>query len=253
MLNLGKTKPTFIFLTKELMMQPQNDPFFVEPPYEPLSWWDSWLKALTRPSVNTFERIANDPQASTIRAATWIFFSSLVGLFISVPLTLAFNAELVNQLQQATGQMGSALAAALGLMLCVVPFSAALTTLSMMISTGLIQLAARFLGGRGTYEGTFNALAAITAPITPVASLFGAIPVVGGCLTLPIGLYALVLNVIAVKASNRFGWGAAIGALLLPGLVIGGLCCCAAFALGTLMGMALPDLINQGVLPMPQP
>lgn len=234
-------------------MHPQNDPFFVEPTYEPLSWWDSWLKALTRPSVDTYERIANDPQASTIRAATWIFFSSLVGLFISVPLTLLFNPDLVTQLQQTTGQMGSALAAALGLMLCIVPFSAALSTLGMMISTGLIQLAARFLGGQGTYEGTFNALAAITAPITPITSLLGAIPLVGGCLALPLGLYVLVLDVIAIKASNRFGWGSAIAALLLPGLVIGGLCCCAAFALASLMGVALQDLINQGVIPMPQP
>jgi hypothetical protein len=30
----------------------------------------------------------------------------------------------------------------------------------------------------------------------------------------------------AVKAVNRFGWGAAIGSLLIPGLVIGLLCAC---------------------------
>jgi Ni/Fe-hydrogenase subunit HybB-like protein len=234
-------------------MMPQNDPFFVEPPYEPLSWWDSWLRALTKPSVDTFERIANDPQASTIRAATWIFFSSLLGLFISIPLILAFNPNLVTQVQQLTGELGSALAAALGLMLCIVPFSAAISTVGMMISTALVQLAARLLGGRGTFEGTFNALAAITAPITPVTSLLGAIPLVGGCLVLPIGLYMLVLDVIAVKASNRFGWGAAIAAILLPGLVIGGLCCCAAFAIASAAGVAFQDLINQGVIPMPQP
>jgi hypothetical protein len=234
-------------------MMPQNDPFFVEPPYEPLSWWDSWLKALTKPSVDTFERIANDPQASTIRAATWIFFASLVGLFISVPLTLVFNPALVTQLQQAAGEASSALVGALGLMLCIVPFSAAISAAGMAISTALIQLAARLLGGKGTFEGTFNALAAIAAPVTPITSLLGAIPVVGGCLALPVGLYVIVLNVIAVKASNRFGWGSAILAILLPGLVIGGLCCCAAFAIGSVVGMTLPDLINQGVLPMPQP
>ena len=234
-------------------MLPQNDPFFIENAYEPLSWWQSWTSALFKPSVATYERIANDQQASTIRAAMWIFFASLVGLFISIPLSLAFNPSLITQLQQATGEIGSALTAALGLMLCVVPFSAAISTFGMIISTALIQLTARLLGGKGTFEGAFNALAAITAPITPITSLLGAIPVVGGCLVLPIGLYVLVLDVMAVKAANRFGWGAAIGAILLPGLVIGGLCCCAAFALASVMGVALQDLVNQGLIPMPQP
>lgn len=234
-------------------MLPQDDPFFSDSAYEPLSWWQSWTSALFKPSVLTFERIANDPQASTMRAALWIFFSALVSLFISVPLSLVLNPNLVTQLQQAGGELGSTLTAALGLMLCVVPFSAALSTFGMMISTALIQLTARLLGGQGTFEGTFNALAAITAPVTPVSALLGAIPLVGGCLALPLGLYVLVLDVIAVKASNRFGWGAAIGAIVLPGLVIGGLCCCAAFAIGSVMGVALQDLINQGVIPMPQP
>lgn len=235
-------------------MLPEPDPFFHEPEYEPLSWWQSWVSAITRPSEATFDRIARDPQASTIRAATWIFFSSLVGLFISVPLNLIFNPALITQIQDATGEYGSALTAALGLMLCFVPFSAALSVVGMMISTALIQLTARLLGGQGTFEGTFNGLAAIAAPITPITSLLGAIPVVGFCLAAPIGIYVLVLDVLAVKASNRFGWGAAIGAIVLPGLVIGGLCCCAGFALASMMGVAMQDLMNQGVLPpLPQP
>lgn len=234
-------------------MLPEPEPFFSEPPYEPLSWWQSWLSAITKPSVATFEKIANDPHASTIRAALWIFFSSLVGLFISVPLNLAFNPALITQIQEATGEIGSALAAALGLMLCIVPLSAAISVVGMMISTALIQLTARLLGGQGSFEGTFNGLAAIAAPITPVTSLLGAIPVVGGCLALPIGIYVLVLDVIAIKASNRFGWGAAIAAIVLPGLVIGGLCCCAAFALASVMRVAMQDLINQGVIPPLQP
>jgi hypothetical protein len=253
MLNLDITHIILISFKEELIMMPQNDPFFVEPPYEPLSWWDSWLKALTKPSVDTFERIANDPQASAVRAATWIFFSSLVGLFISVPLNLLFNPTLVTQLQQATGELSSTLVAALGLMLCIVPFSAAISTLGMAISTALIQLAARLLGGKGTFDGTFNALAAIAAPVTPITSLLSAIPLVGPCLALPIGLYVLVLNVIAVKASNRFGYGSAILAILLPGLLIGGLCCCVVFALASVAGVAMTDLINQGVIPLPQP
>ena len=232
-------------------MQFQNDPFFVEPPYEPLSWWESWTSAIFKPSVATFERIANDPQASILRAGLWVFFGALVGMLISVPLSLLLKPDLVTQLQQVTGEIGSALAATLGLMLCVVPFGAALSVLGMIISGALIQLVARLFGGQGTLEGTLNALAAITAPLTPVSALLGVIPVAGGCLSLPVSLYILVLNVMAVKASNRFGWGAAIGAVLLPGLVIGGLCCCAVFAISAAFGIGFQDLVNQGVIPMP--
>jgi hypothetical protein len=232
-------------------MFPEFDTDFIEPEYESLSWWQSWLYAVTKPSEGTYDKIANDPQASTIRASLWIFFSALVGMFISVPLGLVFNPLLITQLQELVGELGSAMTAALGLMLCLVPFSAALTVVGMMISTGLIQLTARLLGGQGTFEGTFNCLAAIAAPITPLSWILSAIPVVGGCLALPLSLYTLVLNVMAVKASNRFGWGAAIGAVIIPGLVVGGLCCCAAFAIGSMAGVALQDLWNQGQIPMP--
>jgi len=231
-------------------MFPEFNTDFVEPEYQPLSWWQSWLYAVTKPSVETFDKIANDPEASTIRASLWIFFSTLVGYFISVPLGLLIYPDLLTTAQEALGEFGSAMAAALSLMLCLVPLGAALSVVGMMISTALVQLTARLFGGQGTFEGTFNCLAAIAAPITPVSSILSAIPVVGSCLTVPLGIYMLVLNVLAVKASNRFGWGAAIGSILLPGLVVGGLCCCVVFAISVVFGVAFQDLVNQGAIPV---
>ncbi|OGO37157.1 MAG: hypothetical protein A2W35_00030 [Chloroflexi bacterium RBG_16_57_11] len=231
-------------------MFPEFDTDFIEPEYESLSWWQSWLSAVTKPSVATFDKIANDPQASTIRAALWIFFSSLVGMFISVPLALIIYPQLLTILQDAVGEFGSAMAAAVSLMLCLVPLSAALSVVGMMISSALIQLTARLLGGQGTFEGTFNCLAAIASPITPVTSVLSVIPFVGSCLSAPLSMYALVLYVVGVKASNRFGWGAAIGAVLLPGLVVGGLCCCLVFAISAVFGAAVQDLVNQGAIPV---
>src|SRR5512139_2467459 len=101
-------------------MFPEFDTEFIEPEYEPLMWWQAWLNAVTKPSVATFDKIANDPEASTIRAALWIFFSSLVGLFISVPLGLIFYPQLLSTLQESLGRFSSAIGAALSLMLCLV-------------------------------------------------------------------------------------------------------------------------------------
>ncbi|MDD5466364.1 MAG: hypothetical protein PHS96_01020 [Anaerolineales bacterium] len=46
------------------------------------------------------------------------------------------------------------------------------------------------------------------------ASTNSAIPLVN-CLALPLGLYGLVLNVIAIKAVNQFSYGKAIATLAL--------------------------------------
>ena len=70
------------------------------------------------------------------------------------------------------------------------------------------------LGGTGTYAKLAYAFAAYLAPLTLVSSFISAIPLVN-CLTLPIAIYGIVLNVIAVKAVHQFGWGKALASSVL--------------------------------------
>ena len=100
-------------------------------------------------------------------------------------------------------------------------------------------------------------LAAILAPFSIVAgvlSLLSAIPFIGFCFSIIIavaGLYILVLEIMAVKGVNQFGWGAAIGALFIPGLVIGFLCACLIGGSLMLLGPALGNVfktINQSLV-----
>lgn len=101
-------------------------------------------------------------------------------------------------------------------------------------------------GGVGTFEKLAYALAAITVPVTLVTSvlaLLNAIPFIGICtgiISMFIGLYALVLEILAVKAVNRFGLGAAVGSVLIPALVLVAVCVCVVVAsmaaLAPLMG-----------------
>jgi len=67
-----------------------------------------------------------------------------------------------------------------------------------------------------------------------------------------LGIYALVLQVTAVKAVNRFGWGQAAGSVLLPFVVIVFVCGCIVAAglavLGPVIGNVFND-INQGLTP----
>jgi hypothetical protein len=65
------------------------------------------------------------------------------------------------------------------------------------------------------------------------------------------GLYVLVLELMAIKGTNRFGWGPAIGAYALPGIAVLLVCCCAAAVLTSVMGLALGDVwstINESMI-----
>jgi Na+-transporting NADH:ubiquinone oxidoreductase subunit NqrD len=98
-------------------------------------------------------------------------------------------------------------------------------------------------------------VAAISVPISLVSSVFtpfSGIPVLGICTGIVsslLGLYALFLQVTAVKAVNKFGWGQAAGSVLLPGLVF---FCCALVIFGILLSMGVAigetfESINQSL------
>jgi hypothetical protein len=71
-------------------------------------------------------------------------------------------------------------------------------------------------------------------------------------LSVLLGLYALVLQLMAVKGVNRFGWGQTLGSYFIPGVVICGMCFCLAFGLASTLGIAFGDIfdqINQSLAP----
>jgi len=65
--------------------------------------------------------------------------------------------------------------------------------------------------------------------ISSVFILLSAIPFVGLCFRIILGLaglYILVLQIMAVKAVNQFGWGQAAGSVFIPGCAVLILCAC---------------------------
>jgi hypothetical protein len=127
------------------------------------------------------------------------------------------------------------------------------------ILVGVVQLLARMFGGRGTFDQLAYAIAAIITPfsvVSGVLSLLSAIPVpfIGLCFGLlgfAAGIYVLVLEVMAVKGVNQFGWGQAIGSLLLPVLAFA---CCISVVVGALLSAVSPqlmDIFNSIMTPMP--
>ena len=76
---------------------------------------------------------------------------------------------------------------------------------------------------------------------------FSAVPYVNICtglISVGLGFYALFLQITAVKAVNRFGWGQAAGSVLLPGLVFLVVCGCILFIGFTLLAPVIGDVFN---------
>jgi hypothetical protein len=104
-----------------------------------------------------------------------------------------------------------------------VPVGAALAVVFLIISVGLQHLVARAIGGKGIFDDLVYASAAFAAPLSLISAALGMVPLLG-CFSIFLGLYALGLSVIAIKAVHRLDTGRAIIAVFwwIP---VGALCC----------------------------
>jgi len=213
-----------------------------------MSLIETWMEAFTKPNESTFERIAAQPSASASKAFLWVFVASLFTTFVTfVVQTINFGGqagfrqflppELANQLPaSAVPSIG------LGTVICGAPVGAIFAVIGFAIATALVQWVAKMFGGTGTFDKLAYAFSAITVPysvVTAVLTLFGLIPFVGNILaglgSFALSIYLIVLEVLAVKAVDRLDTGKAVGAVLLPVLVIFLLVCCCAIAVAAFL------------------
>lgn len=239
------------------MNEPVNTPML--PPRSGVSEWVSiWRDALTRPSDQTFAMIARSPHAKATTALLWVFLGSLVNFF----LASLVQGPIISQMMQNTdlGAQGFPSAAG-GIMtaICGAPIAAIIQVVLFAIVIGVVQLLARMFGGLGTFDQLSYAIAAIVTPfylISGLLSLLSAIPYAGLCFAgvgFLAALYVLVLEVMAVKGVNQFGWGQAIASMLLPVVAIA---CCLSLAfigLAQMLGPQITDIFNSIMTPIPQP
>ena len=207
----------------------------------PAGWFSVWMKAISQPNEQTFVDITEDPNMSARTAYIWIFLvGTLSGIIqaIAQAINTATGLNTLSQipglgqyLPQTAGGGRFALTALIG-GICASPFIGLLSVLFFALLVAIIQWIAKLFGGTGTYDKLLYAFAAISVPFTIVSALFvllSAIPFVGICtgiISLGLSIYVLVLQVMAVKAVNRFGWGEAAGSVFIPGCVVIILCAC---------------------------
>ena len=238
------------------MNEPTNAPM-LPPPSGVSEWFSVWRDAITRPSEQTFARIAQSPNAKLTTALLWVFLGSLVNLFLASLVQGAVMGQMMQNSDFGGQGFPSAAGGGLATAICGAPIGALIQTVLFVAVTGIVQLLAKMFGGRGTFDQLAYALAAIVTPfylIGGVLSLLSAIPFVVYCvgiLGFALLVYVLVLEVMAVKGVNQFGWGQAIGSLLLPVFAI---ICCLSVAVGALFSMMAPemmDIFNSITTPVP--
>lgn len=238
------------------MNEPTNAPM-LPPPSGVSEWFTVWREAITRPNEQTFARIAQSPNAKLTTALLWVFLGSLINFFL---ISLVQGA-LIGQMMQNSDLGGQEfpIAAGGGIMtaICGAPVGAIIQTILFAIVIGIVQFLARMFGGRGTFEQLAYSIAAIVTPfyfVSGLLTLLSAIPFAGFCFGLVgfgLALYVLVLEVMAVKGVNQFGWGPAIGSLLLPVLAIA---CCVSVVVGAVFSALAPqlqDIFNSMMTPVP--
>ena len=134
---------------------------------------------------------------------------------------------------------------------CGAPIAGAFSVIGFAIGAAIVHATARFFGGQGSFDRLAYAFGAIAAPlslISGLATLLNIIPFAALC-TIPVililGLYGLVLEVAAIKAVHRRGWGEASAALLLPAILIGMLCGLAFLLLMKAAGPSINEILQQ--------
>ena len=198
-------------------------------------WFSTWMTAVTKPNEQTFATMAEHPDAmSNGRAFTWVFLAGTIsalisGVFGAILQLAGFASGTPGLGDLFGGNAQRGIAFTFGVAICSSPVAGALGVLFFAIGVGIVQWVAKMFKGTGTFSQLAYTMAAVSVPFTLVSSIltpFGSIPFVGVCTGLVsalLGIYALVLELMAVKVVNKFGWGQAAGSLFLPGLV---LACC---------------------------
>jgi hypothetical protein len=206
------------------MMEDPDNP----PPQGPLN---VWTRVFTKPGEQTFIEITSHPDAKARTAYIWVFIAgTLAGLIGSLTNFVVTYAELQRQLPQAGGSPGVFGFAGLLSAICLAPVTGLFSVLGLIIGTAIFHATARFFGGQGSFDKLAYAFGAVTVPVTVISALMiplNAIPFVVFC-TLPfligLSIYALYLEVAAIKAVYKFSWGEAAGTFFLPTILIGLLC-----------------------------
>ena len=229
----------------DFSFNPSSAPVPEPDPVESLGWLDIWGYSISKPSVNTFRELLEDPKSAR-SPYLWVGMASLLSYLISIGLQTLFGAPsfaaLSSQFGDQLGPMGSMIGtASMMSLICCAPFIAFLGVLGFIISTGIYHLLAKLFGGTGTFKEMAFAASTFYVPLSVISAVLAALPVVGTFLVLPVSAYILVLYGVSINAVHSLGAGKATAVVLIPLVVV----IVIGILLGVLMISTLAPMLEQ--------
>jgi|GEM_PF-1457985 len=204
----------------------------------------SYLNAVTRPSVATYE--AEIPNASWLKVLIGLIPVLLTGVLAGFVVASQVSAQMLAQMDQLRAQGQPEVAIQIvDFFRRVFEFSPIMGIFSVFITfflgAGTQYMVAKSVGrGEGSSFLTHAYLSSLSyAPLHTVGNLLGLIPVVGGCIFLAGLIYQVYCVGVSMQASHRMQGGKAQMAAFSPILIIIvlGLCSCIGlFVLGAMAG-----------------
>lgn len=215
-----------------------------------MSLINTWIKALTAPNEETYQQIADDPNASLGKSALLVFLAGVVGGLISGfanyfkyliggPTSVGGFGDFGEFLPEIPASEPTIIGAIVSS-----PLAGFVSVIGALVFVGLVFVVSRALGGTGDYENLFNTMAAYQVPLGVVTTLVGVIPVVN-CLGFILGIYGLVLAVIANKVVMRYDWGkAVIASVVVPIIIAAIIFFCVVVVLGAAISAVFGNILD---------
>jgi hypothetical protein len=203
-----------------------------------LNWFETWFKALTQPTEESYNEIVADADRSLTQVFIWVALSAMMGYVFTILVSGILG---TNALQE---ELRGFFGASLVVLICLAPLGGIMAVVGLVINSAVTQWMAGALGGQGTFARMIYVMGAYVAPLSLISSLIAPIPFVN-CLSFPLGLYALYLNVLSIKVANRFGWGQAIGTLVAVMVLVAVLVGCVVAFLVSQMGPLVNDVFDE--------
>jgi hypothetical protein len=221
----------------------------------PRKWYEIWWAILRHPGKDTFRSILQEPNATYSRGFIWIAVVTLITALViglaSLPLMRTLPRDSANPYINS-----GIFVVCLGAEVILAPF---LAIAGMAVAAAIYHGIARLFGGLGQWGQLVFCLAAISAPFSLLSAAInlvtlpftvwfpsGISPFVSCCVgpfALALGIYALVLQVIAIDAVENIGTWKSVATIFIPVIILVVLTiCCSLTILVPLFSSYLPNL-----------
>ncbi len=211
-----------------------------------------WLRVLTGPREIVFAEELQKPYARLGTAVIWLVAAGLIGVLVWIlifmfldpmgqsmsmmPDFLAGMGFSTAESEEMMSQMQDTAQTSMVLILCAllvgIPASA-------LIWSGMVWLAARMIGGEGSFEKQTFLLASFMAPLIMISVLLYLFPLLGPLLVMGVMIYNLYLSYYAVKTVHQLPGEKSFTAVAAPVIGLSVVGCCLLTLWLAMLGAAL--------------